>query len=210
MSKSRRIIAIFIVVAAVRCTAHWGDITRKGCVSTGAREWSAILWDAGAEEWDQLCRRLPGEVAGEYRPPDRCVTGLNEWGVWYVPEAQCWQPQPGDEPLRFDVSVFDTAGVPLNVVYELVKQEVLVGVSSGVSGDPYIWSVDQPYHGGAWRVRAHARVRRASGELLDAGTADVNLRVPFEPRVNRQFVEFRLRSGASTASGYRIEGVPQN
>lgn len=209
MRNSGRIAVMVIVLAAVRCTAHWGPITPKGCVSTGAREWSGILWDAGAEEWEPLCARTPGDVEGEYRLPDRCVTGLNVWGVWYVPEASCWQPQPGDEPLRFDVSISGARGAPpLRVEYELLKQGVSVGVSPDIPGDPYIWLVDQPYQGGAWSVRVRAWVRRPSGDMLDVGTSVVNLRVPFEPRVNRQFVEFRLQPGASTPSGYRIVGVP--
>jgi hypothetical protein len=71
---------------------HWGDIADDGCVGPGSRKWSAILWDIPwGKSWEEACAETaaPNGSPPGGRTPDNCVTGINEWGEWYVADDSC-------------------------------------------------------------------------------------------------------------------------
>lgn len=77
-----------VVVPAI----NWGSIADNGCQSDGTHKYSAILWNIPwGQSWEAACASTPGPagtaVAG--RLPDKCVTLLNEWGEWYLPDPHC-------------------------------------------------------------------------------------------------------------------------
>ena len=76
---------------------NWGSIADNGCQSNGTHKYSAILWNIPwGQSWETACHSTPGPagtpVAG--RLPTDCVTSLNEWGEWYLPDPHCPQPKP--------------------------------------------------------------------------------------------------------------------
>lgn len=91
--------------------AHWGGFS-FGCCGPGGQgtgTYSAILWDIPwGQSWECCCRQIPGSPAGiTPRTPDRCITGINMWGEWDVPDplcccqetlnCQCWYAPPGQK-----------------------------------------------------------------------------------------------------------------
>jgi hypothetical protein len=75
---------------------NWGSIADNGCQKGGqwdaTHKYSAILWNVPwGKSWEAACHSTPGPagsaVAG--RLPNNCVTGLNEWGEWYLPDNHC-------------------------------------------------------------------------------------------------------------------------
>lgn len=84
------------VFSNAQADPRWGDITAKRCMpspvgSPGTREWSGVLWDIPfGHSWEEACKNTPASVSGDpSRPPDKCVTGTNEWGVWYRADSAC-------------------------------------------------------------------------------------------------------------------------
>jgi hypothetical protein len=81
---------------AVIPATNWGSIADNGCQAggqwDGTHKYSAILWNIPwGHSWEAACHSTPGPagtpVAG--RLPNNCVTGLNEWGEWYLPDNHC-------------------------------------------------------------------------------------------------------------------------
>jgi hypothetical protein len=88
--------------SAAVTTPHWGSFTRSNvCRPDGKRKWSAILWDIpwGAS-WEAACAKAKGDPNHiTPRVPDKCVTSINEWGEWYLPDPACG---PTDPTAQFD------------------------------------------------------------------------------------------------------------
>src|SRR5688572_14168530 len=107
MSIIRAVAVVALVVLAVPLLAEemtFGDITPKGCMGPGVREYSAILhhipW---GEKWQPACERTKGNVRGQSRLPDRCdQTPFAQWGVWYVVDTSCG-PLPVPVPVPVPV-----------------------------------------------------------------------------------------------------------
>jgi hypothetical protein len=83
-------------VSTASAGQHWGDFKADQCTASGLRQYSAILWDIpwGAS-WEQACAHMPADINGHhFDAPARCVTTINEWGQFDVPDPSCATPGP--------------------------------------------------------------------------------------------------------------------
>jgi hypothetical protein len=76
--------------------ANWGSIADNGCQAGGTydarHKYSAILWNVpSGQSWEAACHSTPGPAGTPVANllPTNCVTGLNEWGEWYLPDNHC-------------------------------------------------------------------------------------------------------------------------
>src|SRR6266568_3029412 len=72
---------------------NWGKMSYSCTGNPGVGKYSSILWGIPwGQSWEQACHTTPAPsddptIAG--RLPDNCVTGLNEWGEWYMTDHSC-------------------------------------------------------------------------------------------------------------------------
>ena len=213
--------AILFATASARSVAaqpHWGEITPKGCLPNGTREWSAILWNIpGGQSWDEACDATAGSVAGQLRYPNRCVTHTNVWGVWEVPDSQCPVTKP--DPLLFADLTLANRTRPLRslrVEYILEHEERIPpdGLMQFVEKDRrmlsvgaplalYPWTAQPRLQPGMWRVRVRVWIARPDGtERLEEATIQT---LPFESDGGATLaISLSIADAADRASGYRI------
>lgn len=99
---------------------NWGAVADNGCQSDGTHKYSAILWNIPwNQSWQAACASTPGPagspVAGML--PAKCVTVLNEWGEWYLPDPHCPPPQPRCPAGCYEANVACIAGIVWNACW---------------------------------------------------------------------------------------------
>jgi hypothetical protein len=201
---ARVMIAVFVLGLACAAGAdmHWGEFTPNDCVAgMGTREWSAILWDIPqGESWEAACAATAAAVNGNpARRPNRCVVGLNVWGVWEVPDERCGPPPPTIyefvvypprrlRPVRIEAVVERNRGGTFEAVARSRVADVL-------SGRPvaYRWRTALPHPSTPGRVTIRVWVRRPDGTETSAGQATHDLGSAYEAADRALTLAFTIR-----------------
>lgn len=218
------LIAVFLAGGPWRLAAQprWGEITPKGCLPNGSREWSAILWDIPrGQSWEAACEATGASVAGELRYPDRCVTHTNVWGVWEVADSQCPVTRPDPRlyadlnlrnqtrpirSLRVEYILEHEERTPPDGLVQFVRKDSQILTAPGALS-LYSWRAEPRLQAGAWRVRVRVWIAQPDGTERFEEAAVVR-EVPFNSGDGTGFpVYFSI---VTAGSGYRIRsnGTP--
>lgn len=207
---------LMLTTSAVQAGMHWDNITAKGCIATGLREYSGVLWDIPGDErhWEDACYRTPAVRGG--RPPDYCVVNLNMWGIWRVPDPTCLENPREDarlildfdlrnaipnEALRMDLIVEHAAAVgPYTVVPPPERARPNVSIRAGGRSRTRAAFL---YEGGHWVVRARAWVTGTNGVERLAVERTIDLDLSYDPVAGGSpLIGLQVRR---TATGYVID-----
>ena len=82
------VVFLLLLLSTHARASNWGALKDDGCKSTGFRQFSAVLWNIPwRANWENACHEKQNL---DWGPPTRCKnTGLNMWGEWDRPDAEC-------------------------------------------------------------------------------------------------------------------------